>query len=124
MPVVAVSEGDALMLRIDGEDTAVAQRDAVGVVWPGSLRPASVRQRDVWHKGPSACGRARRTSEYGWQVSGVPNRAGATLPRQVSERARPGTCLGRARQALERERGTCAVWASATLCHPDLMLRR
>jgi hypothetical protein len=32
MPVVAVSEGDALMLRIDGEDTAVAQRDAVGVV--------------------------------------------------------------------------------------------
>ena len=28
MPVVAIGEGDALMLRIDGEDTAVAQRDA------------------------------------------------------------------------------------------------
>jgi hypothetical protein len=32
MPVVAIGEGDALMLRIDGDDTAVAQRDAVGVV--------------------------------------------------------------------------------------------
>src|SRR5271165_5535656 len=92
--------------------------------WPGSLGPAAVRQRGVWHKGPSACCRAGRTSEHGRQVSCVPNRAGATLPRQASERAWPGTCLEIARQALERERGTCAVWASATLCHPDLMLRR
>ena len=32
MPVIAIGEGGALMLRIEGENTAVAQRDAVGVV--------------------------------------------------------------------------------------------
>jgi hypothetical protein len=88
------------------------------------LDAAAVRQRGVWHKGPSACYRAERTTEHGWRGSRVPNRAGATLPRQASGVVRPGACLGTARQALARERGTCAVWASATVCHLDLMLRR
>jgi hypothetical protein len=32
MPVVAIGEADRLVLRIDGDNTAVAQGDAVGVV--------------------------------------------------------------------------------------------
>ena len=32
MPVVAIGEGDALVQLIDGDNTAVAQRDAMGVV--------------------------------------------------------------------------------------------
>jgi hypothetical protein len=32
VPVVAISEGDALVLLINGDNPAVAQRDAVGVV--------------------------------------------------------------------------------------------
>jgi hypothetical protein len=32
MPVVAIGEGDGLVQRIDGDNTAVAQRDAVCVV--------------------------------------------------------------------------------------------
>jgi hypothetical protein len=29
VPIVAIGEGDALVLRIDGDNAAVAQRDAV-----------------------------------------------------------------------------------------------
>jgi len=32
MPIVAIGKGDALVLRIDGDNAAVAQRDAVCVV--------------------------------------------------------------------------------------------
>ena len=32
MPVIAIGEGDGLVLLIDGDNAAVAQRDAVGVV--------------------------------------------------------------------------------------------
>jgi hypothetical protein len=32
MPVIAIGEGDGLLLRINGDNAAIAQRDAVGVV--------------------------------------------------------------------------------------------
>ena len=32
MPVIAIGEGDGLLLGINGDNAAIAQRDAVGVV--------------------------------------------------------------------------------------------
>jgi len=58
------------------------------------------------------------------QVDPVRRLIGAASVWGGNLRARPGTCLGIARQPLARERGTFAVWASATVCRPDLMLRR
>ena len=59
MPVVAIGEGDALVRRIDGDNTAVTQRDAMGVV--SQVTTLSSYQRDVWRKGPSVLRKAATT---------------------------------------------------------------
>ena len=69
MPVVAIGEGAGLMPRIDGDNTAVAQRNAVGVVGQVALDLRRSAKGTFGIKDESACCRARRTSEYGWQVS-------------------------------------------------------
>ena len=44
MPVIAIGEGDGLLLRINGDNAAIAQRDAVGVV--SQDLTVEVRRRD------------------------------------------------------------------------------
>ena len=118
VPVVAIGEAHEPFVLIDRHDAPIAQGDAVGVIGKigqDLLRPAERAFRidyPAWFRRGGKTSAAVRglNREADLRDGGLHVRAGGA--------DHPGTFPGRGRQARARGRGTCAVWASASVCRP------